>query len=59
MSFRLEHLVLYELVRVPGTTDRDQKIATLNKPFHYSGFYHDLKSLIQSGMTQFMLFYFA
>ena len=49
MSFRLEHLILYELVRVPGTTERDRKRATLNKPFHYSGFYRDLKTLIQSG----------
>ena len=46
----LEHVILYELIVLPYQNAREQKLATLNRPLHYTGVFLDLKTFVRSGM---------
>ena len=45
----LEHVIIYELIELPYQNAREQKLATLNRPLHYSGTFLDLKTFVRSG----------
>ena len=51
----LEHVILYELVVLPYQNAKEQKLATLNRPLHYTGVFLDLKSFVRSGIFLFCM----
>ena len=53
----LEHVILYELVVLPYQNAKEQKLATLNRPLHYTGVFLDLKSFVRSGIFLFVCLY--
>ena len=51
MSLGLEHIILHELVRLPSSDSKEEKLLSMNRAFHYSGSYLDLRALVQSGKS--------
>ena len=50
MSLGLEHVILHELIHLPSSNPAEKKLLSMNRPFHYSGSYLDLRTLVHSGM---------
>lgn len=49
MALDLEHVILFELLKIPCSSLADKKLLSMSRAFHYSGCFSDLHSLVQSG----------
>ena len=49
MSLELEHLALFELLKLPCSSLKEKKLLSMSKPLHYGGVFIDLWSLVESG----------
>ena len=49
MSLGLEHLVAFELIKLPAKDPRERKLNSMSRAFHYGGSFGCLKSFVRAG----------